>query len=63
MVNNNLNVYYIDLNNIFDKNEVLDILKTKYSDLDGNENLWIFYRGFYFGSNESAYKMINKKKF
>ena len=46
MINNNMNAYYVNINNIFDKDEILNILNQKY----GEHNLWIFYKGSFIGS-------------
>lgn len=62
MINNDMKVYYVNLNDIFDKKEILNILKSKYKHLDSGEDLWIFHRGFFIGSREDVYKIINKKK-
>jgi len=61
MIINDMKVYYADLNNIIDKNEILDILTNKYKHLDSGENLWIFHKGYFFGSREDVYKIISKK--
>jgi hypothetical protein len=61
MINNDMNVYYVNLNNIMDKNEILNILINKYKHLDTGENLWIFHKGYFFGSREDVYKIISKK--
>lgn len=46
MIDNNMNAYYVNINNIFDKDEILNILNQKY----GEHNLWIFYKGSFIGS-------------
>jgi len=61
MLNNKMNVYYADLNNLLNKNEILSYLKSKYSHLESGENLWIFYKGFILGSRDVIYGIINKK--
>ena len=61
MINNGMNVYYVNLNNILDKNEILNILTNKYNYLDNTENLWIFYKGYFFGSKNDIYKVIKNK--
>ena len=62
MYKNNMNVYYVNLNNIFDKNEIITILETKYKYFDNNEYLWFFYRGIFAGTREDIYKLIENKK-
>lgn len=61
MIINDMKVYYVNLNNILDKNEILDILINKYRYLDSDEKLWIFHRGSFIGSKEDVYQIINKK--
>jgi len=61
MINNDMNVYYVNLNNIFDKDKVLDILVKKYKHLSSGEYLWVFYKGYYIGSRDDIYKIISKK--
>lgn len=61
MLNNSMNVYYADVNNLLDKQEILSFLKKKYRNLESGENLWIFYKGFLLGSRESVYSIIKKK--
>ena len=62
MLNNDMNVYYVDVNNLLNKDEILSYLKTKYSHLETCENLWIFYKGFFLGSRDDIYGIINKKQ-
>ena len=62
MLNNNMNVYYADVNNLLNKDEILSYLKTKYSHLESGENLWIFYKGFILGSRNVVYGIIKKKE-
>lgn len=62
MLNNNMNVYYADVNNLLNKDEILSFLKTKYSHLESGENLWIFYKGFILGSRDVIYGIVNKKE-
>jgi hypothetical protein len=62
MYKNDMKVYYVNLNNIFDKNEIIEILENKYKNLYSGEKLWIFYRGFFMGSRDDIYKVIENKK-
>ena len=62
MLKNDMNVYYADVNNLLNKDEVLSYLKTKYSHLESGENLWIFYQGFILGSRDVVYGIIKKKE-
>ena len=65
MINKHLNVYYFDLNNLIDKTEILDYLRSKYKNYNSGEDLWIFHKGFFIGSGLEIYKLlstrINKK--
>lgn len=61
MNKNNMKVYYVNLDNILDKNEIIEILQKKYKNLNSGEYLWIFYRGFFMGTTEDIYKMIKNK--
>ena len=66
MVKNNMNVYYINLNNITnitDKNEIFYLLKKKYNNIESGEDLWIFYKGFFIGSKTEIDKIIKKNNF
>jgi len=61
LLNNiNKNVYYINTNNLLDKENIIKYLKEKYSHLETGENLWIFYRGFILGSRNEIYNIIDK---
>ena len=62
MIKNDMNVYYININNLLDKDDILSYLKTKYSHLDSGENLWIFYKGFILGSRDVIFSIVNSKK-
>jgi hypothetical protein len=61
MARNNLNVYYINLNNLLDKNDILSYLKQNYNNLESAENLWIFYKGYIIGSRNEINNIILKK--
>jgi hypothetical protein len=58
----NKNTYFININNLLDKENILNVLKEKYSHLDSGENLWIFYKGFILGSREVIYDIVKKNK-
>lgn len=62
MNQNNINVYYFNINNLLNKNEILDVLKYNHNNLETAENLWIFYKGHFIGSRNDALKLINKNK-
>ena len=62
LLNNiNKNSYFININNLIDKENIIEYLKNKYSHLDSGENLWIFYKGFILGSREVIYDIVKKK--
>lgn len=62
MIDCGLNVYYVNLNNVYDKNEIIKLLKLKFNNFDSSENIWFFHKGFLFGSSDDIYKIIEKKK-
>ena len=57
MIEKKLKVYYFDLNNLIDKNELLDYLRSKYKNYNSGEDLWIFHKGFFIGSDSDIYKL------
>jgi hypothetical protein len=61
MLKNNLQTYYFNVDNLLNKEVVLDYLFMKYRNYNSGENLWIFHRGFFFGSREDVYSLIKKK--
>ena len=54
------NVYFVNVNNLLDKKDMLSYLNEKYSNIDTGENLWLFYRGFMLGSRDTIIRCINK---
>jgi len=58
----NKNAYFVNTNNLLDKENIIEYLKEKYSHLDSGENLWIFYKGFILGSREVIYDVVSKNK-
>jgi hypothetical protein len=58
----NKNAYFVNTNNLLDKDNIISYLKDNYSHLDSGENLWIFYRGYILGSREVIYDTVNKSK-
>ena len=61
LLNNvNKNSYFININNLIDKDNIIEYLKDKYSHLDSGENIWIFYKGFILGSREVIYDIVKK---
>lgn len=62
MIENDLKVYYVNINNLLDKDEILDTLKKNHNNLETAENLWVFHKGFFFGSRNDVYKLIKNKK-
>ena len=62
MIENDLKVYYVNINNLLDKDEILDTLKKNHNNLETVENLWVFHKGFFFGSRNDVYKLIKNKK-
>jgi len=62
MISNDFKVYYVNINNLLNKDEILDILKKNHNNLETAENLWVFHKGFFFGSRNDIYKLIKNKK-
>jgi hypothetical protein len=62
MINKKMNVYYLDLNNLLDKNDVLTFLRKRYNNYDSGEDLWIFHNGFFIGSYNDIITLLNRKK-
>lgn len=54
----NMDIYYVNVNNLINKNDILDYLKKEYKDIDITENLWIFHKGYYLGSRSVIQKII-----
>jgi len=59
----NIEVYYVNIENLLDSREILEFLQKKYRNIHGIEYTWIFYKGHFFGSIEDIYSKINKKNF
>jgi hypothetical protein len=62
MTENNFKVYYVNINNLLNKNDILETLKKEHNNLETGENLWIFHKGFFLGSRNDLYKLIKNKK-
>jgi len=54
------NTYYMDLNNLLDKNDLIYYLVKKYNINNSGENVWVFKKEFLIGSGEDALNLINK---
>ena len=62
MIQNNFNVYYFNINNLLNKNEILEILIKNHKNLESADNLWIFHQSYFFGSRNDIYQLIKKKE-
>jgi len=62
MQQHNMNVYYVNIENLFDKEPIFLFLKDKYRNLYSDDDIWVFHRGFYLGSGEDILDLINRKK-
>jgi len=62
MIQNNIQTYYFNVDNLLNKGEIIEYLLRNYNNYDSGENLWIFHRGFFFGSREDVYNLIKKKR-
>ena len=61
MSDHKMNVYYLNLNNLLDTNDILSFLRKKYNNYDTGEDLWIFHKGFFIGSYNDIIQIIDKK--
>lgn len=61
MENANLSVYYMNLDNIFEKEIVLSILRKDYKNLESGSDFWIFHKAYHIGGKEAITNIINKK--
>jgi hypothetical protein len=61
LLEKNLNVYYVNLENIIDYKDILEYLNKKYIIHDSGGEFWIFFKGFYLGSKEEFDYILNKK--
>lgn len=62
MNENGLNVYYANLDNMLDKEDILKYLIKEYKNYDAGGYLWIFHRGFFIGSRNDIDDIIKKRK-
>jgi hypothetical protein len=60
MIQNNIQTYYFNVDNLLNKGEIIEYLLRNSNNYDSGENLWIFHRGFLFGSSEDVYNLIKK---
>jgi hypothetical protein len=63
MTDHKMNVYYLNLDNLLDTNDILTFLRKKYNNYDSGEDLWVFHKGFFIGSYNDIIQIIDKKKF
>lgn len=63
MNENGLNVYYANLDNMLDKEDILKYLIKEYKNYDSGGYLWIFHRGFFIGSRNDIDDIIKKRKY
>ena len=61
MSDHKMNVYYLNINNLLDTNDILKFLRKKYNNYDTGEDLWIFHKGFFIGSYNDIIQIIDKK--
>jgi hypothetical protein len=61
LMENNINVYYVNVDNLLNKDDVLDFMKKKYRNCNSGDNLWFFYKGFFMGSYDELLEIIDKK--
>ena len=61
MQQHNMNVYYVNIENLLDKEDIALFLKNKYRNMYSDDDIWVFHRGFYLGSGEDILDLINRK--
>jgi len=62
---NNMNVYYVNIDNLIDNVNFKNFLKNKYNYINSSnesDNVWIFYRGDYVASKNDFMNLIQKNK-
>jgi hypothetical protein len=62
MINEKFDTYYMDLNNIIEKDSTLSYLIQKYKSYNSGEKLWVFRGDFFVGSREDMLDIIEKHK-
>ena len=62
MNENGLNVYYVNLDNMIDKDNILKYLEKQYKNQYTGEHFWVFYRGTFNGYIEDIDNIIQKRK-
>jgi len=62
MINEKFDTYYMDLNNIIEKDNTLSYLIKNYRSYNSGEKLWVFRDDFFVGSREDILDIIKKHK-
>jgi len=62
LIENDMKVYCVNIDNLMEKDEILSYIKNKYKNCASGDNLWVFYKGFFIGSNEEILEIIENKK-
>jgi hypothetical protein len=62
MINKKFDTYYMDLNNIIEKDNTLSYLIKNYKSYNSGEKLWVFRGDFFVGSREDMLYIIEKHK-
>jgi hypothetical protein len=62
MINEKYDTYYMDLNNIIEKDTTLSYLIKNYKSYNSGEKLWVFCGDFFIGSREDMLDIIKKHK-
>jgi hypothetical protein len=63
MNNHDYDTYYVNLNNVFDKDEILNYLKNRYKNYDESkeeDNIWVFKYGKFIGFKDTIHELIKK---
>jgi hypothetical protein len=62
LIDYEMNVYYVNVDNLIDKDDLLEYLNSKYKNCNSADNLWVFYKGFFIGSHDEILEIIERKK-
>ena len=62
MIEKNMQVYYVNIDNLLDKDDIESFLKSKYKNMYSDDDLWVFHKGYYIGSSVDILDLIKRKR-
>lgn len=62
MIKNNMQVYYVNIDNLLDKDDIELFLRNKYKNIYYDDDVWAFHKGFYIGSSSDILELIKNKR-